>query len=73
MTVCQPIFSQDLEHKSFQDSLLAALKQQFQSEIYHFPLTEATDKQINTTLGEEIKKDTNNEFIIPKDDKDKNK
>ena len=48
-------FAQDLEHKSFQDSFLAALREFPEMEISHFPLTDASDVQILEVFGNKSK------------------
>ena len=64
-------FLQDLEHKSFQDSFLAALKES-DATISHFPLTEASDAQILDIFGNATKESVN-AFGSPVETDDKKK
>ena len=49
---------QDLEHKSFHDSFLVAMKEG-NTDVFHFPLTEASDKQIKDAFGDKSKEAVN--------------
>ena len=66
------VIFKDLEHKSFQDSFLAALRDTDLLSISHFPLTDASDTQILDIFGNKSKEFVNT-FGTPLETEDKKK